>query len=102
MLQLLVADFSNYVHLASVGACGGILVAWMDHLGFLGNSIPGNHLVSIQFCSTSGIHSWPTCVYRPQGNEAKIQFLQELREVQQNCLGPWLVAGCGLADDGAL
>jgi hypothetical protein len=32
-------------------------------------------------------------VYGPQGNEAKIHFLQELREVRLNCPGPWLVAG---------
>jgi hypothetical protein len=32
-------------------------------------------------------------VYDPQDNEAKIQFLQELREVRLSCPGPWLLAG---------
>jgi exonuclease III len=29
-------------------------------------------LVFVQFCSATGQHWWLTCVYRPQGNEAKI------------------------------
>jgi hypothetical protein len=36
---------------------------------------------------------WLTCVYGPQGNDEKIAFLQELREVRNVCLGPWMVAG---------
>jgi hypothetical protein len=31
-------------------------------------------------------------VHGPQGSEVKIQFLIELREVRQACLGPWLIA----------
>ena len=34
-----------------------------------------------------------TCVYGLQGNEDKIQFLQELRDIRTACLGPWMVAG---------
>jgi hypothetical protein len=36
---------------------------------------------------------WLTCVYGPQETQEKIQFLQELREVRAQCIGPWLVAG---------
>jgi hypothetical protein len=32
-------------------------------------------------------------VYGPQGDDEKILFLQELRDVRTACAGPWLVAG---------
>jgi len=32
-------------------------------------------------------------VYGPQGNEEKIQFLQELRAIRSACSGPWVVFG---------
>lgn len=36
---------------------------------------------------------WLTCVYGLQGNDNKILFLQELRDVQVACQGPWVVFG---------
>ena len=32
-------------------------------------------------------------MYGPQGNDDKIQFLQELRDIRAACPGPWVVAG---------
>lgn len=32
-------------------------------------------------------------MYGPQGDNDKILFLQELREVRAACLGPWMLAG---------
>jgi endonuclease/exonuclease/phosphatase family metal-dependent hydrolase len=32
-------------------------------------------------------------IYGPQGNDEKIAFLQELRDIRAHCQGPWLVAG---------
>ena len=49
--------------------------------------------VSIQF-SSNGLHPWwLTCVYGPQGDDNKILFLQEIRNLRTSCLGPWLVIG---------
>jgi hypothetical protein len=47
----------------------------------------------VQFCSDAGVQWWLTCVYGPQGNQAKINFLQELRDIRSQCAGPWLIAG---------
>jgi exonuclease III len=55
VLQMLGPDFSNFVFLPSVGASGGILIAWKDSLGSLGNSRIGNFSVSVQFCPAGGI-----------------------------------------------
>jgi exonuclease III len=52
-----------------------------------------DHSVSIQFCPAEGQEWWLTCVYGPQGNESKIQFMQELREIRAICHGPWMLAG---------
>jgi exonuclease III len=75
VLQMFGPDFSNFVFLPSVGASGGILIALKDGLGSLGNSRIDNFSVSVQFCPAGGTVWWLTCVYGPQGNEAKMQFL---------------------------
>jgi len=49
--------------------------------------------MSIQFSTDNGQTWWLTCVYGPQGNEDKIQFLQELRDIRATCQGPWMIAG---------
>jgi hypothetical protein len=36
---------------------------------------------------------WLTCVYGPQGNNNKIMFLQELRDIRAACQGPWVMLG---------
>jgi hypothetical protein len=40
---------ADFVFLPSVGASGGIMVAWKSHLGFTGASRIDNHSVSVQF-----------------------------------------------------
>jgi len=94
VLSMLGSDFdNNFVSLPSVGASGGILIAWRSRLGTIGASRLDSHCVSIQFCPVNGNTWWLTCVYGPQDNQEKIQFLQELREVRAQCVGPWMVAG---------
>jgi hypothetical protein len=92
VLSMLGADFPNYVHLPSVGASGGILVAWRRHVGHTGQQRVDNHSISIQFCKADGQAWWITCVYGPQGDGEKIQFLQELRDVRAACDGSWMIA----------
>jgi hypothetical protein len=93
LISVLGAEFSEYVFLPWNGASGGILVAWKNHLRFTGASRVDNHSVSIQFHKQEGGTWWLTCVYGPQGDEEKISFLQELRNVREGCNGPWVVAG---------
>ena len=49
--------------------------------------------VSVQLCPANGNAWWLTCVYGPQHDQNKIQFLQELRDIRAQCFGPWLVVG---------
>jgi exonuclease III len=93
LLSMLGSDFSNFLVLPSLGASGGILVAWKHHLGSTGLNRIDDHSISVQFCTQEGQAWWLTCVYGPQSSEEKVQFLQELRNVRAACLGPWIIAG---------
>jgi exonuclease III len=93
VISWLGADFADFVFLPSVGASGGILVAWKSHLGSTGVSRIYNHSVSVQFCKENGTCWWLTCVYGRQDDQEKVLFLQELRSIRIVCNGPWLVVG---------
>lgn len=94
ILSMLGSEFdNNFVFLPSVGASGGILIAWRSKLGTIAASRIGSFCASIQFCPDNGVPWWLTTVYGPQSNEGKIAFLHELRSVRANCTGPWMLAG---------
>jgi exonuclease III len=93
ILSALGHGFSDYVVLPAAGASGGVLVAWKQHLQATGNNRVDTNSISVQFHSNVDMDWWLTCVYGPQGNDEKIAFLQELREVRSVCLGSWMVAG---------
>jgi exonuclease III len=93
LLSMLGSEFSCTMELPAIGASGGILVAWKQSLGATDVRQIGNHSVTVQFCPEGGQAWWLTCVYGPQGNEEKVQFMQELREVRTACQGSWMIAG---------
>jgi exonuclease III len=71
ILSTLGSDFSDFTVAPSVGASGGILVAWRRHIGWwLGTSYSvaqqvDNHIVQVQFSPKNGQSWWLTCVYGP-------------------------------------
>jgi hypothetical protein len=94
MLSMLGSNFdTNFISQLSVGASGGILVAWRQGLRPTGATRIDNFSVSVQFGSSNGEPWWLTCVYGLQGTEEKIAFLQELRDIKGQCHGPWLLVG---------
>lgn len=50
-----------------------------------------SHSVSVFFAPEQCQGWWLTCVYGPQGNDNKIQFLEELREIRAAYQGPWIL-----------
>src|SRR5687767_12056359 len=90
---MLGSDFSYYVDLPSVGASGGLLIAWHHCLGPATATREDNYSVSVQFSPAIGQAWWLTCVYGPQGGDNKLLFLQELREIKLGCQGSWLTLG---------
>lgn len=87
------SDFSYSIELPSVGASGGLLIAWRHSLGPATTTKEDNHIISIQFSLSSGLSWWLTYVYGPQGDDNKVLFLQELRNIIATFQGPWLVLG---------
>jgi len=65
ILSSLGADFSDYIVVPSVGASGGILIAWRHHIGVSGVQRVDNNRVTIQFAARDGQAWWLTCVYGP-------------------------------------
>jgi hypothetical protein len=94
ILSMLSSEFDNsFVTVPAIGASGGIIIAWRERLGTVLASRVDTYSVSVQFSSGFGDPWWLTCVYGPQGNDDKIAFLQELRDIRTSCAGPWLVGG---------
>jgi len=93
ILSLLGSDFPYWVELPSIGASGGILVAWRHGLGPASATRVDSFSISLQFSPASSQTWWLTCVYGPQGDDNKLLFMQELRDVRVACIGPWLVLG---------
>lgn len=94
ILSMLGADFdNNFVFLPSVGASGGILMAWRSKVEANWASRSDAHSVSVQFRPDNASPWWLTVVYGPQGNEEKLEFLRELRTIRAQCVGPWMLAG---------
>lgn len=81
--KLCPAAFDEFVYLPSVGASGGILVAWMSSV-FLGNLIFSNHFaLSVEFTSKFNDHSWVLiAIYAPCTLVGKRDFLTWFREIQ--------------------
>jgi len=73
ILSMLGSDFdNNFICRPSIGASGGILIAWRRRLGTVQDSRVDNHSVSVQFCPATESPWWLTCVYGPQDNQEKI------------------------------
>jgi exonuclease III len=73
ILSMLGSDFDNsFICLPSVGASGGVLIAWRSRLGDVQASRVDVHSASVQFSPSSGSAWWLTCVYGPQDTQEKI------------------------------
>lgn len=86
----------DYCFLPTVGASGGVLVAWRTSLWSLTQRRIDTFSVSTLVSMSQAPNSqpfWLTTVYGPQTDADKEAFLQELRNVRATCPGPWLVCG---------
>jgi exonuclease III len=94
ILTMLGIDFdNNFICLPAVGASGGIVLAWRSRIGATLMSRIDSCSASVQFSSPTWEPWWLTCVYGPQGNDAKIAFMKEIRDIRAQCAGPWLIGG---------
>nr|BDI54638.1 retrotransposon protein, putative, unclassified [Triticum aestivum] len=85
--------FTNFFYVPAVGTRGGILVAWDELIVRLSNPhYQANSLTAI-VKAPGAAEWWLTCVYGPQEDRDKVEFLQELVDIRELHTGPWLVAG---------
>ena len=74
--------------------CGGILLAWNCNIWLASAPSYRNFSLTAHLTlQTTGVSWWVTVVYGPQCNQAKIQFLEELRGIRQSYPGMWLICG---------
>jgi exonuclease III len=92
--DMLGLDF-DYFALLAVNTRGGILVAWDANCWSVSSPILESHSLSVKVAlrSNPGATWWLSNVYGPQGDTAKVGFLQELRDLRPSLSGPWAICG---------
>lgn len=87
-------DFDAFQFLPSIGASGGILVAWKS-AAFSGNLVFSNNFaLSIEFTSKLSNDTWIlTTIYAPCTLSGKIEFLEWFGEIDMPHDIDWLVVG---------
>jgi exonuclease III len=63
LLSMFGSDFSSFIELPANGSSGGIVVAWRQCLGIIGEQRIDNKSVLVQFCPAEGQEWWLTCVW---------------------------------------
>jgi len=87
-------DFDLFEFLPSVGASGGILVAWRS-AAFEGQLVFSNdYALSVEFTSRLNNETWIlTTVYAPCTPSGKRAFLDWFKEIQMPADSDWLIVG---------
>ncbi|CAO2206826.1 unnamed protein product [Urochloa humidicola] len=95
VVETLGARFAdNFVSLPALGTRGGILLAVDEAYFRIVNYELGMHTVTVKLAATAGPVEWClTAVYGPQEDNEKLQFLGELRWIQQSVTDKWLLIG---------
>lgn len=90
----LLGTMFDYVFVPSVGAAGGVLLAWRRDVWEASLPTALTHSISVKLkCTGSHDAWWLTAVYGPQSDKAKREFLAELRSFREANDGPWLICG---------
>lgn len=86
-------EFTQFVYLPAQQTRGGILIAWRDCSFSVDHYCVHCYSVSVLLSSKDDPAWWLIGVYGPQHEVDKVAFLEELREVCDNCPAPWMLAG---------
>ena len=93
VLEICGAGF-DYFFLPAVNTCGGILLAWRTDIWSVSNPIVRSYSLTAKVTLIRNEETWWwTSVYGRQGDQGKLLFLDELREVRASCAGTWLAWG---------
>jgi exonuclease III len=92
-LSVFGSAYDKFIALPANGTRGGVLIAWKDYSCQAIASRIDTYSASVLFEEQEGRNWWFTGVYGPQGDDEKVLFLQELRNIRALCNGPWLLGG---------
>jgi hypothetical protein len=92
--EILGATF-DYDFLPSIGAAGGILLAWSHDRWMVSDIARGCYTLSGHGMETGASSApwWISVVYGPQLDADKIEFLDELLQFRDASPGPWFLCG---------
>jgi len=93
VLETLGSEFDDYTYLPADDPRGGILLAWKSRAVSITDPLFTRNAITAKVASASGTPWWLSVVYGPQDNADKIEFLQELRDIRDDCPGPWMLCG---------
>ena len=84
--------FSSFLAVPSVGASGGLILAWDDDVVQIVEVATSQHFI-LATCTCRAIgQSWVLCnVYGPQGAPAKLNFLSELNTAVSALQAPLVI-----------
>jgi hypothetical protein len=95
VLETFGSKFNDYVYLPAAGTRGGILLAWRSKVVAISGPVFTTNALSAQvrMSTTTATPWWITIVCGPQEDADKNAFLQELRDIHAECVGPWMLYG---------
>ena len=91
--DMLGSDF-DFFDLPASHTCGGIVLAWNRCFWLASSPVYKEFSLTARLTLlATGDSWWITVVYGPQGDQAKIRFLEELRSIRQVCPDTWMICG---------
>ena len=91
--DMLGSDF-DFFDLPVSHTCGGIVLAWNRCFWLASSPVYKEFSLTARLTLlATGDSWWITVVYGPQGDQAKIRFLEELRSIRQVCPDTWMICG---------
>ena len=87
-------NFNKFDFVPSVGASGGLLVAWNDRI-FQGECLfKNNFSISIRFTSSQNNQSWIlTNIYGPCETSQRAEFIDWFKNIQMPDTTDWIIVG---------
>ena len=93
MMQCIGPPFDGFAYLSAIDTRGGVLLAWDSTVLWVDNISLDTHGLTGLVHNKDGFEWWITVVYGPQGEELKMEFLDDLRTRRTGCPGPWMLLG---------
>ena len=93
IMQCIGPSYDGFAYLPATDTCGCVVLAWDSTVVQVDHVVLDTHALTGQVHNLDGSLWWISVVYAPQGDDQKLEFLQELRFRRAACPGPWMLLG---------